>query len=277
MTDIQDESFPADDQAPAVPFELNGPTDAANAFGNFDAESTQDYEDDEPDQTSLALFEGDTGTLFPEQRRCLHALLKQRYISAERHPEHWAVLLSNQDVIKSRLNDLFLELHVDRNFQVAFKRQASSESGEPLPSLLRDISHTKEETIVMVFLRQRFFAQRQDGEEVVFVDRQSLLEDVADQRPEHATHRAMDQKRADNAIEALASAGVLLKSADPDRFRISPIIEVLLPIERLRALWTWLAAQNGAEPPVLVGTDDDADNTLDLAFDVLPEPEEEDA
>jgi len=213
-------------------------------------EATTPYEDEEADQTSLAMFEGDTGTLFPDQRRCLHALLKQRYISAERHPEQWAVLMADDEgLIKSRLNDLFLELHVDRDFKVAFKRQASAESGEALPSLLRDVSHSKEETIVMVFLRQRFFAQRQDGEEVVFVDRQSLLDDVASQRPEHTTHRAMDQKRADKAIEALASAGVLVRSADPDRFRISPIIEVLLPIERLRALWTWLAAQNDTDAP----------------------------
>lgn len=256
MTDIQEEGFVTHEGEPG------------DVFTTLDAEATQDYEDDEADQTSLAMFEGDTGRLFPEQRRCLHALLKQRYISAERHPEHWAVLLSDPGVIKSRLNDLFLELHVDRDFQVAFKRQASSETGEILPSLLRDISHTKEETIVMVFLRQRFFAQRQDGEDVVFVDRQSLLDEVADQRPEHATHRAMDQKRADKAIEALSSAGVLLKSADPDRFRISPIIEVLLPIERLRALWTWLAAQNGAEAAVQSDANPDMDDTLDLELDV---------
>ena len=275
MTDVQDENSPASEEEPSDSAMLTDAAGAVDAFGSFDTEAAQNYEDDEPDQTSLAMFEGDTGTLFPEQKRCLHALLKQCYISAERHPEHWAVLLANQEVIKSRLNDLFLELHVDRDFQVAFKRQASSETGESLPSLLRDISHTKEETIVMVFLRQRFFAQRQDGEEVVFVDRQTLLDDVSDQRPERATHRAMDQKRASNAIEALASAVVLLKSADPDRFRISPIIEVLLPIERLRALWTWLAAQNGVRAPVPAGSDDDVDDTLDLPFDALSVPEEE--
>lgn len=274
MTDtlVEDEGF------------LDADADAADgdpsyAFDAFDAEVASNYEDGEADQVSLAMFEGDTGELFSDQRRCLHALLKQRYISAERHPEHWAVLLASQDVIKSRLNDLFLELDVDRDFQVAFKRQASAENGEPLPSLLRDISHTKEETIVLVFLRQRFFAQRQDGEDVVFVDRQTLLDDVADQRPEHATHRAMDQKRAVKSIDALASAGVLLKTADPDRFRISPIIEVLMPIERLRALWTWLMSQNGTETS---GADEvsgdssdstDSDDTLDLLFDL----EEDDA
>jgi hypothetical protein len=217
-------------------------------FGSFEADSTSADGHDDSGATSLVMFEGDTGVLFQEQRRCLHALLKHRYLSADRHPEHWTVLLANQDVIKSRLNELFFELHLDRDHQIAFKRQASTESGEALPSLIRDVSHTKEETIVMVFLRQRFFAQRQEGEDVVFVDRQVLLSEVADQRPEHATHRAMDQKRALNAIDGLATAGVLIKTADPERLRISPIIEVLLPIEKLRALWTWLMIQNGTVP-----------------------------
>jgi len=251
----------------------------------FDVEEAANFEDDDADQTSLAMFEGDTGTLYPEQRRCLHALLKHRYISAERHPEHWAVLLANHDVIKSHLNNLFLELHVDRGFQVAFKRQASAETGDPLPSLLRDIAHAKEETIMLMSLRQKFFAQRQEGDDVVFVDRQVLVDEVAEQRPEHSTDRAVGHKRAVKAIEALASAGVLLKTADPDRFRISPIIEVLMPIERLLVLTTWLMTQNGtgvlvSEDTAATHADDDPDSdtdstdgTLDALFDI----EEEDA
>ena len=241
--------------------------DPIDLLGLFDDDPAVTDRDDESEATSLAMFEGDTSALYPEQRRCLHALLKQRYLSADRHPEHWAVLLANHEVIKSRLNELFLELHVDRDHQVAFKRQASTETGDPLPSLLRDLSHTKEETIVMVSLRQRFFAQRQQGEDVVFVDRQTLLEEVADQRPEHATNRAIDQQRTLKAIDGLATAGVLLKTKDPDRFRISPIIEVLLPIEKLRSLWTWLMTQNGtddagAQDAAAAGAGDDELNLL---------------
>lgn len=220
--------------------------------------------EDEGEVRSLAGFEGDTGTLYPEQRRCLNALLKHRYISADRHPEQWAVLLADQDLIKSRLNDLYLELHVDREYQVAFKRQARTETGDRLPSLLSDISHQKEETIVLVHLRQKFFAQRQEGDEAVFIDRQSLIDEVAAQRPEHATNRSMDQKRADKAIDNLNTAGVLLKTGDPDRFRISPIIEVLMPIEKLRALLTWFMTQNGTD-----GSGPD-DTGRDVADDFAP-------
>jgi hypothetical protein len=214
---------------------------------------------------SPAMFEGDTSTLFRDQRRCLHALLKHRYISADRHPDHWAALLANQDVIKSRLNDLFLDLHVDRDHGVAFKRAATPADGEPLPSLVRSTSHTKEETIVMISLRQRFFTQRQEGDIAVFVDRQTLLDEVADHRPEAATNRAMDHKRANNAIDGLQTAGLLLRTDDPDRFQISPIIEVLLPIEKLRELWTWLLTATASDSPT-THDDGDSDNGIESLF-----------
>jgi hypothetical protein len=200
------------------------------------------------DAPGADMFEGDSGTLYPEQRRCLVALLKHRYISAERHPEQWAVLLKDEGLIKSRLNDMFLELQVERDQQIAFKRQAVSYTGDPLPSLLRERAHTKEETIVMLALRQGFFAQRQEGEDHVYVERETLMEEIAERWPEDLTNRSLAQKKAGTAIDGVATAGVLLKTADPDRFRISPIIEVLLPIEKLRELMTWLMTQNGTTP-----------------------------
>jgi hypothetical protein len=239
-----------------------------------DLEHRADVHDEQGEGGTLgvAMFEGDTGTLYPEQRRCLHALLKHRYISADRHPDHWAVLLEDEAVIRSRLNDLFLELQVERDQQIAFKRQAVSETGDPLPSLLRDIAHTKEETIVMMVLRQRFFAQRQEGDDAVFVDRQTLLDEISERWPEHLTNRSAALKKAGTGIDGLARAGVLLKTPDPDRFQISPIIEVLLPVEKLRELWSWLMTQNGTTAP------DDAsgvDDEFDL--DELNLEQEEDA
>jgi hypothetical protein len=101
---------------------------------------------------------------------------------------------------------------------------------------------------MLVALRSRFFRQRQDGDNIVYVDRTALLDEVAGMRPEHATNRAFDQKRTERAVDGLRKAGVLLRTADPDRFRISPVIEVLLPIQKLRDLMTWLMTQNGAGP-----------------------------
>jgi hypothetical protein len=221
-------------------------TDGFASSDDFDDPLGLNDDDDAVEgATSLSYFEGDTGRLDYEQRRVLHAVLKHRYISADRHPDQWANLLLNEELIRSRLNELFLDLHVDVNYRVAFKRQAVAETGASLPTLLHEVAHTKEETIMLVALRHRFFQQRQDGDTVVFVDRAGLLDEVAGMRPEHATDRAFDQKKSERAVEGLRKAGVLLKTRDPDRFRISPVIEVLLPIQKLRELMTWLMTQNG--------------------------------
>lgn len=201
------------------------------------------------DDLPPALFEGDTGTLYPEQRRCLHALLKHRYISADRHPDQWEALLKDDaGVIKSRLNDLYLDLQVEWEQRIAFKRRAISETGEPLPSLLSDVAHTKEATIVMLALRQRYFSQRQEGDEAVFIDRETMLEEISERWPEHRTDRSAAIKKAERGIDGLVKADVLLKTVDQDRFRISPIIEVLLPVEKLHELLAWLMDQNGTSP-----------------------------
>lgn len=211
-------------------------------------------EDESTDQQSLALFEGDAGTLHEEQRRCLHALLKNRYIDADRHADLWATLLRDEDLLRSRLNDLFLELYVDRERRVAYKRQARTETGDGLPTLLNDVRHTKEETIALVFLRRRRFAQRQQNLDDVTVERSEILAEIEQLRPPTITNRSAAKGHADQAIVALKKADVLLRTPDPDRFLISPIIEVLLPVERLQMLWDWLLSQNAggetSEDPV---------------------------
>jgi len=75
------------------------------------------------------------------------------------------------------------------------------------------------------------------------------VENVGHFRPQHATDRAGDARRADAAVEALVKARVLLKTSDPDRFRIAPVIEVLLPVHRLAELLAWLREQNSGGAP----------------------------
>lgn len=218
---------------------------------DFDLDDVRDlnqlHEDATADQLSMAMFEGDTSTLFPEARQCLHLLLKKRYLSADRQPVEWELLMANENLIRSRMHDLFLELHIDLEQRIAFKRSVTTETGVALPSLLRNFSYTKEETIILMALRQRYFASRQEGDDVVFIDRAALLDEVADRRPDTATNRAMDEKRANNAIDALIKATILRETNDPERLQILGVIEVLLPIEKLRELLTWLMTRNSED------------------------------
>ncbi|WP_051753656.1 DUF4194 domain-containing protein [Streptosporangium amethystogenes] len=203
---------------------------------------SEDFDDAE--QASLSLFEGDVGGLTLEQRKALVALLKHRYISGAQQPAEWRTLLESEVVIKSRLNDLFLDLHVDRRYEVAFKHQAQPEGGSRFPTLLHDLAYSREETILLVFLRQRFRSERAEGLENVLVDHDDLLQAVARFRPPHATDRSGDANRARNAIENIVKARILLKTPDRSRYRISAVIEVLLPMERLNELLQWLIGQN---------------------------------
>ena len=203
---------------------------------------------DDPDATTLALFEGDDGTLTAEQRRTLVLLLKRRYLSAEKYAEEWRVLRASEPLFRARLNDLFLELHVDRERRIAFKRQAQAEGeGRDFPTLLYDTQYTREETILLVFLRQRFRSERSDGVTDVLVDIEELVQQVEHFRPDHATDRTGDQRRAENAVNNIRKAGVLLKTTDSNRYRISPVIEVLLPLPKLAELLEWLITENGSE------------------------------
>jgi hypothetical protein len=203
---------------------------------------------------SFSLFEGDEGGLTLAQRKTLVLLMKHRYISAAQQPAEWQTLLESTRVLKARLNDVFLDLQVDLHYEVAFKRQAVAEGGDRFPTLLYDAAYTREETILLVLLRQRFRSERANGHEIVLVDRDNLLDNVGHFRPEHATDRSGDLRRAGGAIESLVKARVLLKTSDPDRFRISPVIEVLLPVERLAELLEWLVTANASGAEVTTST-----------------------
>lgn len=220
-----------------------------NDDGFADEDSIGDPDDPEGDSSTLALFEGDTGGLSLEARRALVTLLKHRFVSAHDSPTEWRVIQQNAASIKSRLNDMFLDLVIDPAAEVAFKRQAASDSGNrEFPTLLHDIAYSREETILLIFLRQRFQSERNAGHEDVTVERDDLVAHVASFRPGHATNRSGDEARVNNAIDNLVKAKVLAKTNDSDRLRVSPVISVLLPLPRLHELLDWFMRENGTTP-----------------------------
>lgn len=196
------------------------------------------------DESSLSLFEGDEGGLPLAQRQCLVMLLKKRVLTAERNPREWSTLLEDQRLVKGRLNELFCDLVIDRDRGLAFKVQMRSEAPGRFPPLLRDTAYSREETILLIFLRQRYLTDRSNGLERVHVDRQECLDHVTRFRPAHATDVTGDLSRATNALDSMHAAGVLAKTADEVRFVISPVIEALLPLKKLHALLEWFTEEN---------------------------------
>jgi hypothetical protein len=230
--------------------------DDTDFIGDLDEGFVGDDTDEEG--STLALFEGDAGGLSLAQRRALVVLLKNRFISAGQNPAEWRVIRDDPMPVKARLNDMFLDLHLDLRHEVAFKRQAVSENGgREFPTLLHDTSYTREETVLLVFLRHRFQSERASGHEDVTVERDDLIAHVASFRPAHATNRSGDESKASNAVDNLIKTKVLTKTNDTSRLRVSPVIAVLLPLPRLQELWEWLMNETGTEPA-------DVDDTLPI-------------
>lgn len=248
------------------------PTDrdrGLSLVGDLDADDI----DREPSST-LALFEGDRGGLPLAQRKALVVLLKQRFISAQTHPKEWRALMEAPEAIRSRLNDLFMDLHLDREREVAYKHQVAPEAGgRPFPTLLYDTPWGREDTILLVYLRQRARQEQATGADRVFVDRTDMLDAIDSHRPAHTTDRTGYSRRAANAVEAVYKAGLLIGPSTGDRFEVSNAIEVLLPVPRLRELLDWLRTQNdpAAPPPPdqtaehIADLDDQTDQSEDLS------------
>lgn len=250
-------------------------TDAAVDWGEFDASPGAEsaFGFDDPDRelsSSVALFEGDEGGLEQAQRRALVAIVKHRFITAESHPKEWRALVANPRLIRSRLNDLFLELHLDVDRQVAFKRQATPEGGGRFPTLLHDTAWTREETILLVFLRARSRADEAAGVPKTFVDRIDMLEHITSLRPSHATDQAGDARRGVKAIESLLRAGLLIGASTAERFELSRAVDVVLPLERLTALLDWLENESASTAPG-ASHGSDADAADDITDEFTPD------
>src|SRR5271157_3472151 len=102
--------------------------------------------------SSAALFSGDTGELPLDTRRALAQLLAGPSLDARRHSKLWAALVRDEALVRARLCELFLELAMERDLQVAFTRRADVGDLEA-PVLLRVAQLTFLDSVLLLFLR----------------------------------------------------------------------------------------------------------------------------
>lgn len=186
-------------------------------------------------------FPGDRGVLDPEVRRVLVRLLQRRFLLAERNPEDWSVLLENQQIVESRLHDLFVRLVVDQSRGVAYKQQIRSDELE-VPVLLRDDAYTRPETLVLVYLRTVYQRESTAGEPSVRVDVEEIEQTVLSYFADGDGNTARRQKAIGTALARLRQEGIVEEESE-GRYRISPLVEIVLSAERLRELDDWLREQ----------------------------------
>lgn len=224
--------------------------------------------EDDPEE----YFAGDRGVLDPEVRRVLARLLQRRAIFADRHADDWSVLMENQQVIESRLHDLFIRLIVDPERGVAYKQQVRSEELD-VPVLLRDESYNRSETLVLVYLRTVYQRESTAGEPSVRIDVEEIEQTVLSYFSESEGSTAARQKTIRTALGRLKQEGIIEEESE-GRYRVTPLVEIVLSADRMRELQNWLREQVDQDPAHGPDQDQDPAHHADPAHRPDPDPAE---
>jgi len=217
-----------------------------------------------------ANFLGDTGSLPIDTRRVLVQLLLGPSVDARRQSKLWPVLLRDERVIRSRMHELFLEVVIDHEQQVAFTRQVTSEELE-VPILLRKASLTFLETALLLFLRQRLTQADAQGERAV-VSLSDMQEHLGvferDNNPDHAKFG----RQVVNAVEKAKKLSLIqrIRSSD-ERYEVAPTLKLLFSAEEIQALSRTYGQL--AQTP-LTTEESDEPSAVDLTNEGLDEIEE---
>ncbi|MES2317984.1 MAG: DUF4194 domain-containing protein [Pseudomonadota bacterium] len=188
-----------------------------------------------PPMTSL--FPGDSGELALDTRRAVVQLLAGPSLDGRRHAKLWPVLLRDEAVISKRLAELFLELVIDRDMQVAFTRQADT-AGLDVPVLLRRAQLTFIDSVLVLYLRQRLTQADAHGDRAV-VSLDEIMENLTLYERAANTDRAGFAKRVSASVEKVKKHNILQKIRGGDeRFEISPTLRLLFSAEEIQALGT---------------------------------------
>ena len=196
------------------------------------------------------LFVNDTGELPLDTRRVLVQLLSGPSLEGRRHPRLWPVLLRDEQVIRRRLAELFLELVLDHDLQVAFTSQVAAEELD-VPILLRRAQLTFIDSVLLLFLRQRLTQADSHGERAV-IARDEITENLMPYERAASTDRAGFSKRVNASIEKLKKHNILQKlRASDDRFEIAPTLKLLFSAEEIIALTALYDRMAAGELPTL--------------------------
>lgn len=171
-----------------------------------------------------------------EARVALATLLTQRFITRENHPAAWDGLLAFESEIRERLGDLFMTLTLDRDHEVAFKRQVLEDA---VPVLLRrEKPLSRDASFVLILLRQEH-AYTDALDDAVVVTRDQISDFLNRFSQDNSADQVTLERRVDAAIRAVEALGLLEADADSsNNFVVSPAIVPLVGTDVLGHLRT---------------------------------------
>ncbi|MBK8460428.1 MAG: DUF4194 domain-containing protein [Micropruina sp.] len=193
-----------------------------------------------------ALTRSDRGRLPALTRRVLVSLLQGPYLARALHPNLWPVLVVEEDLVRERLGDLFLDLVLDQESGVAFVRPMTDDEVD-LPRTIRSMPLTYIDTVLALFLRERLL--RASGGRV-FVGRDEIDEHCEPFRSAEDTNLSLYAKRVNASVSKFKDASILRTTNEEDRFEISPVLGLVFDADVVSAVTAELRQLAGevAEP-----------------------------
>ncbi|WMY78549.1 DUF4194 domain-containing protein [Citricoccus sp. I39-566] len=198
-----------------------------------------------PDPSRPILWSGDTGTLGEGSRRALLDLLKGPYISGARKPQLWQALVADEDALRSRLHDLFLDLVIDHAEEFAFTRKVTTDDLQ-VPAALRSEALTFLDTAMLLVLRQQLLMAA--GERRVIAGQTEVFEQLSVYRQGDESTWA---RRLNSSWTKMLNKFNVLHTVDEGRAEISPVLKMMVDHDQARAfaeLYRTLAPTDTVEP-----------------------------
>lgn len=226
--------------------------------------STPNEADDRATGRSVILHR-----LVDESRRVLVALLQGPFLDGRKDTVRYSQLLRDRAAIEARLADLFLELVVDDDAQVAFVRQ--SEDDPDAPKLLRRLTGLNRlDSVLLLVLRQMLLTQSSRGQRAV-VSEAEIQQALAAYRRSTSTDEAGFAKDVRASIAKVQRAGLLDEQGDS--YEVSPVLRLMIGPDTARefiGLYRLAGADTLEDPADLEGEEsgedsDDEDGSPQIA------------
>lgn len=201
--------------------------------------NTQTTDDAETDadagfsEVPTGLWPGDRGVLGEQSRRAMLQLVTGPYLSGVKAPALWSALLGDENTIRSRLHELFLELVLDRIGEFAFVRNVSTTELK-VPNAVRTAPLSFLDTAMLLVLREMLLTG--EGEGRVIVGRDEVFEQLR-------VYRTIDRDESDFARRLNSSwlnmknkLRVIHQAGAEDRAEISPVLRLIVDADQIQAV-----------------------------------------
>ncbi|MBD0854077.1 DUF4194 domain-containing protein [Corynebacterium striatum] len=180
------------------------------------------------------LWEHDKGTLTYHSRRALVQLLQGPLIRAQKEPVLWSAIISDEENLRARLHEVFLELVIDETEGFAFTRMVEEDSLS-IPQVLRTDKLKHIDTAILLNLRQEL-GLALPGERVI-VDVEDLRESIGYVRAVDNRDEAGFTKRFNAAIKRIQNDYSLLSTTETEgRLEVSPVLRQLFDASTVTAI-----------------------------------------